>query len=36
MHAPELPAVLGGGARVLYVSHEHPEILEMRPFESTS
>lgn len=28
MHAPELPAVLGGGARVLYVSHEHPEILE--------
>jgi 2,5-dihydroxypyridine 5,6-dioxygenase len=28
MHAPELPAILGGGARVLYVSHEHPEILE--------
>ncbi|NWG73109.1 MAG: peptidase M29, partial [Rubrivivax sp.] len=28
MHAPELPAILAGGARVLYVSHEHPEILE--------
>ena len=28
MHAPELPAILAGGARGLYVSHEHPEILE--------
>ena len=27
-HAPELPRILGGGARVLAVSHEHPEILE--------
>jgi 2,5-dihydroxypyridine 5,6-dioxygenase len=27
-HAPELPAILGGGARVLVVSNEHPEILE--------
>jgi len=27
-HAPQLPAVLAGGARVLVVSNEHPEILE--------
>jgi 2,5-dihydroxypyridine 5,6-dioxygenase len=27
MHAPELSAILGGGARVLYVSNEHPEAL---------
>ena len=27
-HAPELPRILGGGARVLAISHEHPEILE--------
>ena len=27
MHAAELPAILGGGARVLYVSNEHPEAL---------
>ncbi len=27
MHAAELPAILKGGARVLYVSHEHPEVL---------
>ena len=27
MHAPELPAILRGGARVLYVSNEHPEVL---------
>jgi 2,5-dihydroxypyridine 5,6-dioxygenase len=27
-HADELPAILGGGARVLVVSNEHPEILE--------
>jgi len=27
MHAPELPAILSGGARVLYVSNEHPEAL---------
>lgn len=28
MHAPELPAILKGGTRVLYVSNEHPECLE--------
>jgi 2,5-dihydroxypyridine 5,6-dioxygenase len=27
MHAPELPAILKGGARVIYVSNEHPEAL---------
>ena len=27
-HAIELPRILAGGARVLAVSHEHPEILE--------
>jgi 2,5-dihydroxypyridine 5,6-dioxygenase len=27
-HAAELPAILSGGARVLVVSNEHPEILE--------
>ena len=27
-HAPELPAILKGGARVLAISNEHPEILE--------
>ncbi len=27
-HAEELPRILQGGARVLAVSHEHPEILE--------
>jgi 2,5-dihydroxypyridine 5,6-dioxygenase len=28
MHAAELPAVLAAGARVLYVSNEHPDVLE--------
>lgn len=28
LHAPELPAILAGGARVLTVSNEHPEALE--------
>ena len=28
LHAPELPAILGQGARVLMVSNEHPELLE--------
>ena len=28
LHAAELPAILKGGARVLMVSSEHPEILE--------
>ena len=27
MHAPELPAILKGGAGVIYVSNEHPEAL---------
>lgn len=27
-HAAELPAILGGGARVLAISQEHPETLE--------
>lgn len=27
-HATELPQILAGGARVLAISHEHPEILE--------
>jgi 2,5-dihydroxypyridine 5,6-dioxygenase len=28
MHARELPQILASGARALYISHEHPEILE--------
>lgn len=28
MHAAELPEILEGGARVLYVSNEHPDVLE--------
>jgi 2,5-dihydroxypyridine 5,6-dioxygenase len=28
MHAKELRAILKGGARVLYVSNEHPDVLE--------
>ncbi|MGH1491569.1 MAG: peptidase M29 [Acidimicrobiales bacterium] len=28
LHAAELPAILGDGARVLMVSNEHPELLE--------
>lgn len=28
MHAPELPQILKGGARVLYISNEHPDALE--------
>lgn len=28
LHAPELPEILAGGARVLMVSNEHPEMLE--------
>lgn len=28
MHAPELPLILKGGARVLYISDEHPDALE--------
>ena len=28
LHAPELPDILKGGARLLMVSNEHPEVLE--------
>ncbi|MFN0164002.1 MAG: peptidase M29 [Burkholderiales bacterium] len=28
LHAPELPAVLAGGARLYMISNEHPEVLE--------
>ncbi len=28
LHAPELPQILSGGARVLMISNEHPEALE--------
>ena len=32
MHAPETPAILKSGARILYISNEHPEALErLRP-----
>jgi 2,5-dihydroxypyridine 5,6-dioxygenase len=32
MHAPETPAILKAGARILVISNEHPEALErMRP-----
>lgn len=28
LHAPQLPAILGSGARVMMISNEHPEALE--------
>ena len=28
LHAPQLPEILSGGARVLMISNEHPEALE--------
>jgi 2,5-dihydroxypyridine 5,6-dioxygenase len=28
MHAPETPAILKAGARIMVISHEHPEALE--------
>src|SRR4029079_9615149 len=31
MHAAELPQILKGGARVLYISNEHPDVLERLP-----
>ena len=35
MHAPETPKILKAGARILYVSNEHPEALErLRPDDS--
>ena len=36
MHAAELPQILAGGAKVLYISDEHPEALErLAPDEAT-
>lgn len=32
LHAPELASILAGGARVLMVSNEHPEVFERMPF----
>lgn len=28
MHSPETPEILGSGGRILYISNEHPEVLE--------
>ena len=33
LHAPELGAILRGGARVLMVSNEHPEVFERLPHD---
>ncbi len=33
MHAPELGEILGGGARILMVSNEHPENVERWPHD---
>ena len=36
MHAVELPQILKGGAKVLYISNEHPDVLErLAPDEAT-
>jgi 2,5-dihydroxypyridine 5,6-dioxygenase len=35
IHAPELGAILGGGARVLMISNEHPESFERFAFDPT-
>ena len=35
LHAPELPRILSGGARVLMVSNEHPEALGQRRQDPT-
>jgi 2,5-dihydroxypyridine 5,6-dioxygenase len=35
IHAPELGAILGGGARVLMISNEHPESFERYAFDPT-
>ncbi len=35
LHAPELGAILGGGARVLMVSNEHPENFERYAEDTT-
>ncbi len=33
LHAPELGAILGAGARVLMISNEHPEVFERMPVD---
>lgn len=33
LHAPELGRILGGSARVLMISNEHPEVLERLPWD---
>ena len=33
LHAPELGQILGGGARVLMVSNEHPEVFDRLPLD---
>lgn len=33
LHSPELGAILGGGARVLMISNEHPEVFERLPHD---
>jgi 2,5-dihydroxypyridine 5,6-dioxygenase len=33
LHAPELNAILAGGARILMVSNEHPEVFERLPHD---
>lgn len=35
LHAPELAAILAGGARVLMISNEHPENVERWPHDPT-
>ena len=35
LHAPELGAILAGGARVLMISNEHPESFERLSFDPT-
>ena len=35
LHAPELGSILAGGARVLMVSNEHPEVFERLPLDAT-
>ncbi|MEM9131939.1 MAG: peptidase M29 [Actinomycetota bacterium] len=35
LHSPELGAILGGGARVLMISAEHPENVERWPHDPT-
>ncbi len=35
LHSPELPLIMKGGARLLMVSNEHPEILERFPPDSS-